>query len=63
MKNGRVKSTPQAAATGTGVQDFPKLALYDKHSREIWAVAYARWMNADTAMDVTQETFLRLWKQ
>ena len=38
-------------------------ALYQKHSREVWALAYARWMNADTAMDVAQEAFLRLWKQ
>lgn len=26
-------------------------------------MAYARWMNADTATDITQETFMRLWKQ
>lgn len=26
-------------------------------------MAYARWMNADTATDITQEAFLRLWKQ
>jgi RNA polymerase sigma-70 factor (ECF subfamily) len=38
-------------------------ALYARHSREVWALAYARWMNADTAMDITQEAFLRLWKQ
>jgi len=38
-------------------------ALYQRHSREVWALAYARWMNADTAQDVTQEAFLRLWKQ
>src|SRR5262245_8593737 len=38
-------------------------ALYRCHSREVWALAYARWMNADTAMDIAQETFLRLWKQ
>lgn len=38
-------------------------SLYQRHSREVWALAYARWMNADTAMDITQETFLRLWKQ
>jgi RNA polymerase sigma-70 factor (ECF subfamily) len=38
-------------------------ALYRRHSREVWALVYARWMNADTAMDITQETFLRLWKQ
>jgi RNA polymerase sigma-70 factor, ECF subfamily len=37
--------------------------VYERHSREVWALAYARWMNADTAMDITQETFLRLWKQ
>jgi RNA polymerase sigma-70 factor, ECF subfamily len=36
---------------------------YQRHSREVWALAYARWMNADTAMDITQEAFLRLWKQ
>jgi RNA polymerase sigma-70 factor, ECF subfamily len=38
-------------------------ALYERHSREVWALAYARWMNADTAMDITQEAYLRLWKQ
>jgi RNA polymerase sigma-70 factor, ECF subfamily len=59
MKNGRVKSTPHSAASRRA--DFE--ALYHKHSREVWALAYARWMNADTAMDVTQEAFLRLWKQ
>src|SRR3954471_18537678 len=37
--------------------------LYQRHSREVWALAYARWMNADTAMDITQEAFLRLWKK
>src|SRR5215471_2632183 len=38
-------------------------ALYERYSREVWALAYARWMNADTAMDITQEAFLRLWKK
>src|SRR5262249_39242862 len=38
-------------------------AIYQRHSREVWALVYARWLNADTAMDITQETFLRLWKQ
>ncbi len=38
-------------------------ALYQHHSREVWALAYARWMNADTAMDIAQETFLRLWRE
>ena len=44
-------------------QRAPFEELYQRHSREVWALAYARWMNADTAMDVTQEAFLRLWKQ
>jgi len=38
-------------------------ALYAQHSREVWALAYARWMDSDQAMDVTQEAFMRLWKQ
>lgn len=38
-------------------------ALHRQHSREVWALAYARWMDPDLAMDVTQEAFLRLWKQ
>ncbi|HJT78423.1 MAG TPA: sigma-70 family RNA polymerase sigma factor [Gemmataceae bacterium] len=38
-------------------------SLYQRHSREVWALAYARWMNADTALDIMQEAFLRLWKQ
>jgi RNA polymerase sigma-70 factor (ECF subfamily) len=37
-------------------------ALYARHSREVWALAYARWMDADLALDVAQEAFLRLWK-
>jgi RNA polymerase sigma-70 factor (ECF subfamily) len=37
--------------------------LYERHSREVWAVVYARWLNADLAMDLTQEAFFRLWKQ
>jgi RNA polymerase sigma-70 factor (ECF subfamily) len=59
MNNGIMKPTPPPA--GSRRTDFE--ALYQRHSREVWALAYARWMNADTAMDVTQETFLRLWKQ
>src|SRR5262245_38396748 len=37
--------------------------LYQRHSREIWALAYARWMNADVALDIVQEAYLRLWRQ
>src|SRR5262249_30457095 len=54
-----MKSIPPAAEARRA--DFE--ALYQRHSREVWALAYARWMNADTAMDITQEAFLRLWKQ
>src|SRR6202030_3771201 len=54
-----MNSSPQSA--GSSRADFE--ALYQRHSREVWALAYARWMNADTAMDVAQEAFLRLWKQ
>jgi RNA polymerase sigma-70 factor (ECF subfamily) len=37
-------------------------SLYQQYSREVWALAYARWMDSDQAMDITQEAFLRLWK-
>src|SRR5688500_13881707 len=37
-------------------------ALYARHSREVWALAYARWMDADLALDIAQEAFMRLWK-
>jgi RNA polymerase sigma-70 factor (ECF subfamily) len=52
-----------AGRRGTESRQADFEALYQRHSREVWALAYARWMNADTAMDITQETFLRLWKQ
>jgi len=38
-------------------------AVYERHSREVWALAYARWLSADVASDIMQEAFLRLWKQ
>jgi RNA polymerase sigma-70 factor (ECF subfamily) len=37
--------------------------IYQRHGREVWALVYARWLNADVALDIMQETFLRLWKQ
>ena len=38
-------------------------SLYEQHSREVWAVAYARWLDSDLALDIAQEAFLRLWRQ
>lgn len=53
-------SSPDARSASAAT-DF--VTLYERHSREVWAVVYARWMNADLALDITQETFLRLWKK
>jgi RNA polymerase sigma-70 factor (ECF subfamily) len=60
-----MKPTPPTPATqrATGGRRAEFEALYERHSREVWALAYARWMNADAAMDIAQEAFLRLWKQ
>jgi len=38
-------------------------SYYDAYSREVWAVAYGRGTNAETANGVLQETFLRLWRE
>lgn len=38
-------------------------ALHRDHAREVWAVAFGRRMDPDLARDVTQEAFLRLWKE
>src|SRR5919198_4933543 len=54
---------PADEADGEGMESPNFDTLYQRHSREVWALAYARWMNADTAMDITQEAFLRLWKK
>jgi RNA polymerase sigma-70 factor (ECF subfamily) len=54
MKERPSKTAPRHA-------DFD--ALYRRHNREVWALVYARWLNADIAMDITQEAFLRLWNQ
>src|SRR5215467_2830674 len=60
MTNGQVVNAGPPAPASLGAE-FE--ALYQRYSREVWALAYARWMNADTAMDITQEAFLRLWKK
>ena len=36
--------------------------LYGRHHREVWAVAYARRPDAEGAMELMQEAFLRLWR-
>jgi RNA polymerase sigma-70 factor, ECF subfamily len=56
--NGRMKSSPPAADGRRA--EFE--ALYERHNRELWALAYARWMDADLALDIAQEAFMRLWK-
>ena len=60
MTNGQVVNAGPPAPASLGAE-FE--ALYQRYSREVWALAYARWMNADTALDITQEAFLRLWRQ
>src|SRR5438445_12517901 len=54
MKSSPKKVNPRAA-------EFEE--FYQRYSREVWALAYARWLRADVALDIMQETFLRLWKQ
>src|SRR3954451_14665441 len=59
MPNGSAKTPdPPGAARRAEFE-----SLYENHSRVVWALAYAGWMDSDLAMDVTQEAFLRLWKQ
>src|SRR5438045_4464445 len=53
-----MKSRPKKPAHEAAFED-----IYQRHSREVWALVYARWLNADVALDIMQETFLRLWKQ
>lgn len=54
-----MKSSPNTANPRTA--EFEE--LYQRCSREVWALAYARWLRADVAQDIMQEAFLRLWKQ
>ena len=54
-------NTPETPGGSARRAEFE--ALYGLHSRDVWALAYARWLDADLALDITQEAFLRLWKQ
>jgi RNA polymerase sigma-70 factor, ECF subfamily len=60
MPNGTANSPDQPGGSARRAE-FE--SLYDQHSREVWALAYARWMDSDQALDITQEAFLRLWRQ
>ncbi|MSU78274.1 MAG: sigma-70 family RNA polymerase sigma factor [Gemmataceae bacterium] len=53
-----MKPRPKQPAHQAAFED-----IYERHSREVWALVYARWLNADVALDIMQEAFLRLWKQ
>jgi RNA polymerase sigma-70 factor (ECF subfamily) len=55
-------SSNQRQAKGFEVIHNDFEMLYDNHSREVWALAYAHWQNADVALDIMQDTFLRLWR-
>jgi|DewCreStandDraft_5_1066085.scaffolds.fasta_scaffold01953_10 RNA polymerase sigma-70 factor (ECF subfamily) len=54
-------SLPDSARDSARRREFER--LYAAYSREIWAIAYARWMDSHLALDIMQETFLRLWRQ
>lgn len=57
------RSEPTETSSPVAQEQLDFDTLYNRYSREVWAMAYARWMNADTALDITQEAFLRLWKK
>ena len=49
-----MKPGPAAAARRSAFD-----ALYLRLQREVWAIAYSRWMDADIALDITQEALDR----
>jgi RNA polymerase sigma-70 factor (ECF subfamily) len=57
----RIQNPARRHPTAPGAADFN--ALYERHSRELWAVTYARCLDANGALDIAQEAFLRLWQQ
>lgn len=52
---------PPESAGAAPIRRFEE--LYQRHSREVWATAYARCLDAELAMDIVQECFFRLWRQ
>jgi len=59
----KLEQMPPGAELSADCESVDFETLYERHSREVWAMCYARWMNADLALDITQEAFLRLWKK
>src|SRR5260370_41758990 len=57
-ERGAMKPRPQPP--GPQHADFE--ALYERHSRGASALVYARWLNADVALDIMQEASWRLRK-
>jgi RNA polymerase sigma-70 factor (ECF subfamily) len=55
------QSLPDSTRDSARRREFER--LYAAYSREIWAIAYARWLDSHLALDIMQETFLRLWRQ
>lgn len=52
---------PPESASDTPIRRFEE--LYQRHSREVWATAYARCLDTELALDIAQECFFRLWRQ
>ncbi|MCZ2343137.1 MAG: sigma-70 family RNA polymerase sigma factor [Bacteroidales bacterium] len=52
---------PPESASDDPIRRFEE--LYQRHSREVWATAYARCLDSELAMDIVQECFFRLWRQ
>src|SRR5947209_11449519 len=59
----KAATSPEPVVNPSSERNTSFEELYQRHSREVWALAYARWMNADTALDITQEAYLRLWRK
>ena len=60
---GRIENNMNSDPPAAGTRQAEFEELYERHSRKVWALAYARWMDADLALDIAQEAFMRLWKQ
>jgi RNA polymerase sigma-70 factor (ECF subfamily) len=52
--------TKPSGSTQERRSDFE--SLYERYHREVWALAFARWMDTESALDIMHETFLRLWR-